>query len=514
MTYLKRLHLHRWQRLLALFLSMMIFVIAVPIYASNTPQQDLNQLNFYVDRSLSKAQAKDYKASQAAYEKFQQKWLKVEDRVKKVSPQAEQDIEKQISEVKVAFSTKPPNQAKLVAAIKNLNATNNKFINGGFKSNQPTKAIVNQDQRSLAYSIERLNRAEVALNKKDLATAVSQMKSFKTEWLDVKGIVATKSPDAYFAIENNIIRSYGFLTSKPVDITGARSAIASLKKDLQPFATEPLKYNTSDATLILLTEKLETLLVLVALLGFLKKSGNANKIYSLGLGASAGLAAAMIAAVVIEIFFSNAGGNIYRELLQGITGLAAAVMLFYTSFWLHMKSSIITGQEDIQDKINTIATNSGLFFGMLAFLAVFKEGAETTLSYINISWSMSSNDLLTGLGFGLLSLIAIAALILVVGLRLPTKLFFPLTSLLIFYLGFKFVGSGIHALQVADILPVSPANFLPVFNALSLYSTWETTLSQLVLIAIAIAVVMYTRFQNNRVTKEIPSEQQTVSENS
>src|SRR4028118_1032160 len=203
MTYFKRLPLHRWQRLLALFLSMMIFVIAVPTYASNTPQSDLQQLNFYIDTALSEVQAKDYKASQAAYEKFQQKWLGVEDRVKKVSPQADHDIAKQISEVKVAFSTKPPNQAKLLAALKQLKATNSKFINGGFKSNQPKKAIVSQDQKALAYSIERLNRAEVAINNNDLATAVSEIKSFQTEWLDVKGIVAIKSKDAYMAIENN-----------------------------------------------------------------------------------------------------------------------------------------------------------------------------------------------------------------------------------------------------------------------------------------------------------------------
>ena len=508
MTYFKRLPLHRWQRLLALFLSMMIFVIAVPTYASNTPQSDLQQLNFYIDTALSEVQAKDYKASQAAYEKFQQKWLGVEDRVKKVSPQADHDIGQQISEVKVAFSTKPPNQAKLLAALKQLKETNSKYINGGFKSNQPKKAIVSQDQKALAYSIERLNRAEVAINNNDLATAVSEIKSFQTEWLDVKGIVAIKSKDAYMAIENNITRSSGFLTRKPAYITGARRAIASLKKDLQPFATQPLKYNIFDAAVILVTEKLEALLVLVALLGLLNKIAKADKIYLISLSAAGGLAASILAAVVMEILFSHTGGNINRELLQGITGLAVAVMLFYMSFWLHTKLSIITLPEDIKDKINTVATKSGLFFAILAFFAVFKEGAEATPLYISISSSMSSTDLLTGLGFGMLSLIAIAGLILGLSLRIPMKPFFLVTSMFLYYLGFKFVGSSIHTLQIAGIVPATPAKFLPTSVALGLYPTWETTLLQLGLIIVT--VVVFRRLQNNFVPQPVNSEEETV----
>ncbi len=511
---MKRLHLHRWQWLLALFFSMMIFVIAVPTHASKTPQRDLHQLNFYIDRALSKAQDQDYRASQAAYEKFQQKWLGVENKVRKVSPQADQDIEKQMSQVKVAFSTKPPIRAKLVAALKQLKATNGKFINGGFKSTQKAKVIVTHNQMAIALLMERLNGADAALNKKNLVTAVSEIKSSQIEWREVEGVVATKSKDAYFAIENNITTAYGFLHSQPVDIAGAKQAIASIRNDLKPFATQALHYNAFDVATILLRQGIEVLLVLVALLGFLNKSGNGDKSYSIGLGAGAGIVVSIITAVVIQLLFSRVSVNTNRQLVEGITGLAAAAMLFYVSYWLHNKFYLLARHSNIKDKFDYVIINSAFAFFILAFLAVYREGVKTTLFYIGISSSISTTDLWTGLGLGLLSLLAIAGLILGVGLRLPIKLFFLITSGLIFYLGFKFVGNGIHALQVADILPVTPGKFLPAIEALSLYSTWETTLSQLGLIAIAIAVVMYTRFQNNRVTQEIPSEQQTVSENS
>ncbi|HEY9875011.1 MAG TPA: hypothetical protein V6D12_16355, partial [Candidatus Obscuribacterales bacterium] len=87
------------------------------------------------------------------------------------------------------------------------------------------------------------------------------------------------------------------------------------------------------------------------------------------------------------------------------------------------------------------------------------------------------------------------------------KPFFLITSILIYYLGFKFVGSGIHALQVAGILPATPVNFLPSSGTLGLYPTWETTLPQIALLAIAVAVVVYTRLQNSSALQEVKSEE-------
>ncbi|GAC1465903.1 MAG: hypothetical protein NVSMB70_11670 [Chamaesiphon sp.] len=140
-----------------------------------------------------------------------------------------------------------------------------------------------------------------------------------------------------------------------------------------------------------------------------------------------------------------------------------------------------------------LATNSIFSLALLAFLAVYREGAETVLFYIGIAPSISQTDLLLGLGLGLLVLAGCAALMFGLGLRIPLKPFFLVTSLLIYYLGFKFVGTGIHSLQVAGILPASPANFLPSWEGLGLYPTWETTLVQLAIFIVAVAVVWRTR---------------------
>ena len=182
--------------------------------------------------------------------------------------------------------------------------------------------------------------------------------------------------------------------------------------------------------------------------------------------------------------------------MEGITGLIAAAMLFYVSYWLHTKSSLGAWQGYISNQMNTaLATNSIFSLAFLAFLAVFREGAETTLFYIGIAPAISTTDLFAGLGIGAVLLIILAVLILGLGLRLPLKPFFLVTSILIYYLGFKFIGSGIHSLQVAGIFSATPAKFLPASEGLGLYPTWETTLPQIALLIAAVFVVIYTEKQ-------------------
>jgi high-affinity iron transporter len=87
--------------------------------------------------------------------------------------------------------------------------------------------------------------------------------------------------------------------------------------------------------------------------------------------------------------------------------------------------------------------------------------------------------------------------LLLVGLRLPLRPFFLASSLLIYYLGFKFVGTGLHALQVAGVLRATPGP-LPSSDALGLYPTWETAIPQVALLTIAAAVLWLSLRQRPR----------------
>ncbi len=496
MAYLPRFKLGRWQWLIALGISAMLFVIAgTNSMAASTPQQDVQRLNVSVEQAINKAEGKDFSAAANAYQQFDDDWFDVESGVKKASLQAYRDIEDAMGEVKFAFSIQPQNQSQVVEALKQLKATNQKFIAGGFKESEAATATSNTGKITIATLIERLNLAQTALDNNDVSTATAQIKGFQADWLEVEGVVATKSQEIYVAIENNMARVYGLLRSNPAKVTEAKVAIAQLQQKLQPYAGGALHYSLFDAALILLREGMEALLVLVALLAFLNKSGNGDKSSWLWIGAGLGILASIVTAVIIQQFFSNIASGTNRELLEGITGLFAAAMLFYVSYWLHSKSSLGAWQSYIRENMSSaLAKNSVFSLALLAFLAIFREGAETVLFYIGMAPSISTTDLLSGLGLGAVILVAIAALMLGFGLKMPMKPFFLLTSLLIYYLGFKFVGSGIHALQVAGILPSDTADFLPSWEVLGLYPTWETTLPQLLILVVAVAVVLRSRY--------------------
>ena len=79
-------------------------------------------------------------------------------------------------------------------------------------------------------------------------------------------------------------------------------------------------------------------------------------------------------------------------------------------------------------------------------------------------------------------------LILGLGVRLPLRPFFLVSSVLIFYLAFKFVGAGIHALQVSGYLPATSQPQLPSSDLLGLFPTWETTAAQAILLLLAALV--------------------------
>jgi high-affinity iron transporter len=494
-AFLPRYHHRYWQWLIGLLLMILVWVIPFAALAANQlqpSQLQIQRLDRYIQTAITHAKATDIQESAAAFEQYRDAWFEVEDGVKEVSRQAYKEIEDAMGEVKFALSNQPPVQREVVNALQQLHALNQKFIDGGY-SQQP--ATTPQTHKvTIATLLNQLNQASTALDQGNVTIAAQQIDRFKTDWLEVEGVVAAKSGEAYTRIENTMAAASGALRSNPPKLTAAKDAIAALQQDLQPYASSSLRYTMVDAAVILLREGLEALLVLVALLAFLSKSGNGDKQRWLWIGAGIGILASISTALVINLAFANLASGANRELLEGVVGLAAAAMLFYVSYWLHSKSSLMAWQGYIRDQITTaLATNSIFSLALLAFLAVYREGAETTLFYIGIAPSISPSDLLLGLGLGTLALVVIAVLMLVLEMKVPLKPFFLVTSLLIYYLGFKFVGTGIHALQVAGVLQATPSSLLPALEGWGLYPTWETTLPQVALIIGAIAAVLYTR---------------------
>jgi len=235
----------------------------------------------------------------------------------------------------------------------------------------------------------------------------------------------------------------------------------------------------------------------VALLAFLKRSGNADKSRYVWSGAGAGVLASIALGVAIHEVLGKAFSGEHRELMEGITGIVAAAMLLWVSVWLHSKASIGAWQRYIGEQTTrALATGSLIGLGLLSFLAVFREGGETVLFFLGMTGRISTGDLFLGLGIGAVFLGAVGVLLVVVGIRIPMRPFFAVASVLTFYLCFKFIGTGLHSLQVADVLSATTEDYLPSNDTLGLFPSWQTTLPQLLLLALGLGGVAYSQLKD------------------
>lgn len=109
-------------------------------------------------------------------------------------------------------------------------------------------------------------------------------------------------------------------------------------------ALEPLANTTSytawDAVVILLREGLEAISVLVALLAYVKRTGNKLARKYIWTGLISGLLGSGLLALVLTYTLSQASSGNTRECIEGITRLVAVVMMIIVANWLHHKSNI------------------------------------------------------------------------------------------------------------------------------------------------------------------------------
>jgi len=347
-------------------------------------------------------------------------------------------------------------------------------------------ALATTTGNDLAGLVAQLDAASTALAAGDAHGASEAMTAFRGTWVQAEGRVKTRSADAYAHIEKDLAIATAALAARPAEDTAARDAIVRMRADITPFVASAT-YGVFDAALILLREGVEALLIVAALLAFLARTGNASKRRWVWVGGGAGVLASVAIAIAVTVAFSaSASAGVNRELMEGLTGLFAAVMLIYMSWWLHSKATLSSWNRYIRDKSGAALARNSLFgLSVIAFLAVFREGAETALFYVGMAPSIALWDLIAGLAIASAVLVAIGVLVLAFEMRIPIRPFFLGTSVLVYYLAFKFIGTGIHALQVAGVVPANPRSYLPDLGAIGAFPTIETSVIQGALLAIA-----------------------------
>jgi high-affinity iron transporter len=240
--------------------------------------------------------------------------------------------------------------------------------------------------------------------------------------------------------------------------------------------------------LIITREGFEAILIVGAIIAYLVKSGNGSKVGAVYRGSLIALAASVVMAFILNALAGANGAN--QEIVEGVTMLIAVAVLFYVSNWMVSKAESAAWTSYIEGKVESSITSGSVFsLAFAAFLAVFREGAETILfyqallagtqTYINMVW--------LGLAIGCVALVAIYLLIRFMSIKLPLKPFFLGTSILMFLMSITFVGSGIKELQEGNVVGVTPVPGLGSVDILGIYPTLETLIPQAVLLVATVA---------------------------
>jgi high-affinity iron transporter len=278
-------------------------------------------------------------------------------------------------------------------------------------------------------------------------------------------------------------------------IVEARAADAQSALDAADAALESTP-TTATATFlgaytILVREGLEALLVVVAMIAFLRKTDRRAIVRYVHAGWVGALALGVVTWWLATTLVSISGAG--REVTEGVSSLFAAAVLLGVGIWMHQKSVGGRWQAYLHAKLSDAVTRrSALFLFALAFIAVYREVFETILFYAAL-WSDGQGfAMLAGLAAGAVTLTGIAWVLLRTSRRLPIGTFFGASSWLIAILAFVLTGKGIKALQEAGWVGLSPAP-LPRMEWIGVFPTWQSLSAQVAVVVIVLLAFVWNR---------------------
>ncbi len=269
---------------------------------------------------------------------------------------------------------------------------------------------------------------------------------------------------------------------------------------------------------VIFREGLEAVLVLAAVLGYLR----ASQSQSLGRYIFYGVGLALVASAVswLVVHYLVGVTPIAREALEAVISLIAVGVLFWVNFWLIRRMDQKRWMEFMRARAwAAMASGSAIGLVVLGFTAVYREGLETALFYEVLALMGQQVVIYLALGFliGVGALLAVTWLILKTSRRLPIQRFFQVTVTLIMLLSVAFVGGAIHSLQEAGFIGATTLlQFLPRLpHALATFTgfhpTLETIAAQLLLAGVYIAGLVALQLRQRKVQPAIAKQREQVA---
>lgn len=313
----------------------------------------------------------------------------------------------------------------------------------------------------------------------------------------VEGALVTKRKELGLRLES----AFGRLQAE-LKRDAPRELIENLVSDIQRDLAEAKAEMTQDIGFtglfiqsfsIIVREGFEAILIIAALITFLVRSRNQEKLKTIYIGVAVGIVGSFITYYILQEVLHISMSS--QELIEGWIMLIAVVVLFYVSYWLISKIETAKWQKFITRKMqDAVSSGSAWTLGMVAFLSVYREGFETVLFYkaLYLYAGETTGGIVPGFLVGCLVLAVVFYMINKLGVRIPIKWFFGVTSVFLYFMAFVFMGKGLHELQMGGQLSATAADFAPEISVLGMYPTWETFIGQMVLLLAFAGALIYT----------------------
>lgn len=205
------------------------------------------------------------------------------------------------------------------------------------------------------------------------------------------------------------------------------------------------------AVLLAFREGLEAALIVGIVLGALNKMGARQRQRSVWLGV--GLAAWLSFGVAVGLTFIGIElDGIAEQIFEGATMLIAAGVLTWMIFWMQYQGRRMKGELEAEVRQALVGGAGWGLFG-LSFIAVFREGVETALLLTANAFNSSATDTLIGTLIGLALAVGAGWLLFATTVRLNTRQFFRVTSVVLIVFAAGLVAHGIHEFNEAGLIP-------------------------------------------------------------
>jgi High-affinity Fe2+/Pb2+ permease len=365
------------------------------------------------------------------------------------------------------------------------------------------------DHRALAAEIIQKGDALIAeydpANGLDTADGVSDLYFSIFEGMEAD--IGAADPSAKTELESYFAATIG-LATKAAPKPQVEAAWNKLKTRLVEVTDERAEAAGAgwigaflQSLLILVREGFEAMLVVTALVAYLKRLGAEDKVRVVWQAVALALVASVATAWALNTVINLSGAG--QEAVEGATMLVAAVVLAYVSHWLFARREAQRWQGYIKDQVSKALSGGQMFsLGFAAFLSVYREGAETVLFYQALMSSAPDHHPAIAAGFAVAALILAALYWLMrkASLKLPLGPFFTGTAVLLYLLAIMFAGNGMLELQEARLVSTTPLSWFPSVPAIGLFATAESVIAQAVLIAALIPVAAVWLIKRRKVT--------------